>query len=633
MEGTPFGRYHLIELLGRGGMGEVWRAHDTDTDRIVAIKLLPANLSEDKDFQLRFRREAHAAARLNSPHIIPIHHYGEIDGRLYVDMRLVEGRDLATVLSNGQLELPRAVRIIEQVAKALHAAHRVGLLHRDIKPSNILLDADDFAYLIDFGIARVLDDTRMTKSGNTIGTFQYIAPERMDGVEDARADIYSLACVFYECLTGHPPFDLDTMPRLVDAHLHTPPPRPSITREDVPPAVDEVIATGMAKDPDERYATTVELAKAARDAISEPVERPVSSPVLLRSTESVVAPAGVIAQPATIKAESPTTAKPSRPASAPAVPSTTGGISRNAKIALVAGAVAVVAVIAGAVGIPALTNNQPAPSLPSSSSTPTSSERSYGAQVQLPFTDLGINLAVAVDTNGTVYVADQDNHRVLRLPAGAIAPTEVLTGLEDPSGVAVDTASNLYVTDSSSKHVLKLLAGAATASVLPFDDLQRPGAVAVDTAGNVYLADNGDRVLKFSVAATTPQILPFAGLHHANGVAVDATGNVYVADWDSSGASNLGGNNQVLKLPVGASTPTVLPFNDPRGLPAVAVDTTGNAYVTDTSGIVSKLPAGATTSINLPFSGPYNFNSVAVDAAGNIYVATTNHVMFKLPVE
>ena len=136
----------------------------------------------------------------------PIHNYGEIDGRLYVDMRLIEGRDLQDVLADGPLEPARAVRIIEGVALALHAAHEVGLLHRDVKPSNILLDDNDFAYLIDFGIARAADETRLTKSGNTIGTFAYIAPERLGtrAEEDARADIYSLACVLYECLTGQP---------------------------------------------------------------------------------------------------------------------------------------------------------------------------------------------------------------------------------------------------------------------------------------------------------------------------------------------------------------------------------------------------------------------------------------------
>ena len=137
-----------------GGMGVVWRAYDTFTDRVVAIKVLPAHLSDDEEFQQRFRREAHAAARLNNPHIIPIHNYGEIDGSLYVDMRLIEGRDLHAVLGDGPMATTRAVRIIEQVAKALNAAHRIGLVHRDVKPSNILVDEDDFAYLIDFGIAR-----------------------------------------------------------------------------------------------------------------------------------------------------------------------------------------------------------------------------------------------------------------------------------------------------------------------------------------------------------------------------------------------------------------------------------------------------------------------------------------------
>src|ERR1700757_2201426 len=229
VEGTEFGRYRLIELLGCGGMGEVWRAHDTEhNNRTVAIKMLPAHLAGDSTFVARFRREADAAAQLNNPHIIPIHTYGEIDGRLYVDMRLIEGRDLQTVLGDGPLPPARAVAIIEQVASALHAAHKVGLVHRDVKPSNILIDEDDFAYLIDFGIARGAEETRMTGTGSVIGSWHYMSPERLTaGQVDARADIYALACVLYECLTGGPPFPADTMPQLVAAHLSAPPPRPS----------------------------------------------------------------------------------------------------------------------------------------------------------------------------------------------------------------------------------------------------------------------------------------------------------------------------------------------------------------------------------------------------------------------
>jgi Protein kinase domain len=275
VEGTPFGRYRLVELLGRGGMGEVWRAYDTATNnRVVAIKLLPPNLAQDETFVERFRREADAAARLNNPHIIPIHTYGEIDGRLYVDMRLVEGRDLQTVLDDGPLKPARAVRIIEQVAKALHAAHKIGLVHRDVKPSNILLDEDDFAYLIDFGIARGVDQTGLTGTGAMIGSWHYMAPERLRAHEaDARADIYALACVLYQCLTGERPFPGDTLESQVAAHLTNPPPLPSISRPDVPSKFDPVVAKGMAKDPDKRYPTTVELARDAVDAAAAPAAR------------------------------------------------------------------------------------------------------------------------------------------------------------------------------------------------------------------------------------------------------------------------------------------------------------------------------------------------------------------------
>ena len=272
MEGTPFGRYRLLELLGRGGMGEVWRAYDTAIDRVVALKVLPANFDNDPVFQERFRREAHAAAQLSEPHVVPIHDFGEIEGRLYVTMRLIDGRDLQSVLAAGPLPPERAVRIIEQVAQALHAAHRVGLVHRDVKPSNILIDANDFAYLIDFGIARAAGETGLTSAGATIGTWTYMAPERFQGgVADARADIYALACVLHESLTGSPPFAGDTLERVAVAHMTQPPPRPSALHRGVSARMDDVIATGMAKDPDQRYATTVELADAANEAITTPV--------------------------------------------------------------------------------------------------------------------------------------------------------------------------------------------------------------------------------------------------------------------------------------------------------------------------------------------------------------------------
>jgi serine/threonine protein kinase len=275
VDGTPFGRYRLIELIGRGGMGEVWRAYDPTMDRMVALKLLPPNFAGDKVFQERFRREARAAARLDEPHVVPFHDFGEIDGRLYVTMRLIKGRDLQTILADGPLSSERAVRIIDQVAQALHAAHRIGLIHRDIKPSNILLAENDFAYLIDFGIARAAGDTGLTSTGAAIGTWAYMSPERLNtGHADARADIYALTCVLHEALTGQRPYPGDSLEQQIVGHLTSPPPRPSMLQPGVPEAMDAVIATGMAKQPDQRYASTVELARAARDATTVPLSGP-----------------------------------------------------------------------------------------------------------------------------------------------------------------------------------------------------------------------------------------------------------------------------------------------------------------------------------------------------------------------
>ena len=207
MDGTPFGRYQLVELMGRGGMGEVWRAYDPDMERVVALKVLPKTYASDKVFRERFRREAQAAAGLDEPHVVPIHEFGEVDGRLYVTMRLIKGRDLDTLLEDGPLEPARAVGIIEQVALALDAAHRIGLVHRDVKPSNILVAENDFAYLIDFGIARAAQHTRLTGTGVQVGTLAYMAPERFTpGPVDARADVYALACVLYQSLTNRQPF-------------------------------------------------------------------------------------------------------------------------------------------------------------------------------------------------------------------------------------------------------------------------------------------------------------------------------------------------------------------------------------------------------------------------------------------
>ena len=277
MEFEQFGAYRIEGLLGRGGMGEVYRAFDTEHDRVVALKVLSEHLAADKGYRERFRREAHSAARLNEPHIVPIHRYGEIEGRLFLDMRLVPGRDVAEVVANeGPMDPARAVSIISQAARALDSAHADGLIHRDVKPSNILVTGtgeDEFVYLVDFGIARSTTDTQgpaLTQTGAALGSFDYMAPERfLERPADKRVDVYALACVLFEILTGRRPFMGDGLAVLMYAHLNTDPPAPSSLRPDLPHALDAVILKGLAKEPDERWATAGEFAAAARKALSE----------------------------------------------------------------------------------------------------------------------------------------------------------------------------------------------------------------------------------------------------------------------------------------------------------------------------------------------------------------------------
>ena len=275
MDAKPFGHYQLQKLLGRGGMGEVYQAYDTKTDRVVALKVLPPHLAEDEVFQQRFRRESQAAAGVNDPHVVPIHGFGEIDGRLYLDMRLIDGHTLGEILAERKkpLEPAYSVSIIEQVATALDAAHEAGLIHRDVKPSNIHMTTRDFAYLIDFGLARTSKEAGLTTAGNTLGTLGYMAPERFEGgVIDARADIYALTCVLHECLTGNRPYQADSLEQQIAGHMMSPPPRPSDSDPKLA-AFDAVIAKGMAKAPGKRYQTAAELAAAARRALNAPAPK------------------------------------------------------------------------------------------------------------------------------------------------------------------------------------------------------------------------------------------------------------------------------------------------------------------------------------------------------------------------
>src|SRR6201995_5581344 len=291
--GSTFGPYHLKRLLGRGGMGEVYEAEHTVKEWTVALKLMSDSFSRDPVFRERMKREARIAGRLQEPHVVPIHDYGEIDGQMYLEMRLIEGIDLDSVLKRyGPLTPPRAVAIITQIAAALDAAHAAGVMHRDVKPPNILVTRDDFAYLVDFGIASATTDEKLTQLGTAMGTWKYMAPERFsDAPVTDRADTYALACVLFESLTGAPPFPSDNPGALVTAHLMHPTPRPILQRAGIPTALDGVIARGMAKNPAERHASAGELARAASGALTTP-DRDEATDILRRSKEFTLPPFG-----------------------------------------------------------------------------------------------------------------------------------------------------------------------------------------------------------------------------------------------------------------------------------------------------------------------------------------------------
>lgn len=251
-------------------MGVVYRAYDRRLKRSVAVKFIAPKLALDERFRERFLRETELAAAFEHPNAVPIHDAGEVDGRLYLAMRYVEGSDLATLLrSEAPLDPGRTIRICGQIASALDAAHASGLVHRDVKPSNVLLDAAEHVYLADFGLTRrLVDEENPVLDGSSLGTPAYVAPEQLEGnPADARSDLYSLACLLYECLTGEPPFQHDSHLAVTWAHLEEEPPYASARNPALPASVDEPLRRALAKDPADRQPACAALITALETAL------------------------------------------------------------------------------------------------------------------------------------------------------------------------------------------------------------------------------------------------------------------------------------------------------------------------------------------------------------------------------
>ena len=304
--GERIGGYRIVRLLGTGGMGTVYLAEHPSLPRSNAIKVLSPELSTDPDFRARFEREANLAASLDHPNLISVFDRGEENGLLWIAMSYIDGTDAAEEVAKGPavMTVARALRIVTEVGKGLDFAHQRGMLHRDVKPANFLLSGTDPAQervvLTDFGVARSAQDTlQLTQTGKFVATIAYASPEQLLGRPlDHRSDIYALGCSLTKMLTGQDAYPSTIPANVMLGHLHEPPPRPSLIRPELPPAIDAVIARAMAKDPAARYNSCREFSSAAADALlpgALPVQQIFTPPPKRRRTGLVAAGAGLVA--------------------------------------------------------------------------------------------------------------------------------------------------------------------------------------------------------------------------------------------------------------------------------------------------------------------------------------------------
>lgn len=269
--GQMLGPYRIINQIGRGGMATVYKAYQPSVDRYVAIKVLPTQLAESKEFATRFQQEARIIAKLEHPHILPVFDYGESDGVSYFVMRYMDAGTLKEKMIEGRpLPLNDIDRLFTQLAEALSYAHSRGIVHRDLKPANVLIDSHGNVFLTDFGIAKLLESAspRLTQTDAIMGTPAYISPEQAQGHPvDQRSDIYSLGIILYEMVTGSVPFTAETPLAVLFKHISDPLPPPSLVKPDIPPVIEQVVLKALAKDPRDRFATAAEFAAAWKRAI------------------------------------------------------------------------------------------------------------------------------------------------------------------------------------------------------------------------------------------------------------------------------------------------------------------------------------------------------------------------------
>jgi serine/threonine-protein kinase len=590
--GATFAGHRIEGMAGRGGMGVVYRATHLALDHVVALKVISPDLAGDEQFRKRFQAESRIAVSIRHPNVVSVHHAGEEDGLLFVTMDLVEGTDLRGLISReGPLAPARAAAILGPIASALDAAHARGLVHRDIKPGNVLIEPGpdgEHVYLTDFGLARAIDAaTGLTASGAFIGTLDYAAPEQIKGERlDARTDVYALGCVLHEMLTGSSPFArVEEKVAKMYAHLQEPPPSVLDSRADVPAELADAVARAMAKEPEERFPSAGDLARAAEAAVEghsvTEVERTVATgeaapPDAERVTPEPTTPAVALTRPAASPPDAAATAEPPPDGPRSAV------AGRRLLLAGLAG-IAAIAVVVVVVGLLLSGGNEDG-----SSGTPSPADDANeagkggegggvdqrpdltGARIvgdPIPVDGMPVGIAAGF---GDVWVASRTGGMLTRLDPRSGKPRGALSfdGLAAPEGITVGPRS-VYVALSDADQVLRIDPEDRSPKLIYVGDT--PRAIAHGGPG-IYVTNAGsDDVTPVEVEPDDAKPLaPIAVGSEPHGIAI-GEGSVWVTNRASGDVSRIevGSNEVSATIPVG---------ENPKGVAVAA----GTVWVANT---------------------------------------------------
>jgi formylglycine-generating enzyme required for sulfatase activity/predicted Ser/Thr protein kinase len=425
LTGKRLGQYKIVAPLGEGGMAAVYKAYQQSMDRYVALKILPQHFAADPEFVGRFEQEARVIAKLQHVHILPVHDYGTAEGYTYIVMPFVETGTLGEILHGEPLPMDRIRKIISQVSRALHHAHSQGMVHRDVKPTNILIDQDGNCLLTDFGITKVVEGTtQFTQTGAILGTPAYMSPEQIKGeVLDGRSDIYSLGIILYEMATGRAPYRAETPPAIFVKHLHDPLPPPRTYNPDLPESVERVILKALAKDPQERFDTAIELTSAFDQATREGSrEGTIIEPVVAPTPQTLIedpAIETVLDEPPPVERVTPL----------PPIAMPDDGPPRNLTRWALLGVGGAIAVVVGFLGIRAILGSGATPtpeatSIPKATTPPAATEEAP-TPTRVPTQDVSTPEGIP---GGTIVVNAVDGAELVYIPEGEFTmganPTE-----------------------------------------------------------------------------------------------------------------------------------------------------------------------------------------------------------------